>query len=111
MADIAIGRPCPRCGTLTAISGAFSEPMLHGTCASCGYMVSATAFGGERAHAIRAAGIPSTSQGAPAPVVPSFVPVVGMTPLPAAAVVATASANAPAPVSAKRGNEKSNEAA
>lgn len=110
MADIAIGRLCPRCGTLTAISGTFSDPTLHGVCASCGYTVSATAFGGERAHAIVAAGIAKTAKGEVAPPVPSIVPVVGAMPAPVASV--TPAPNAPAPASAvKRGNEKSHEAA
>lgn len=109
MADIAIGRPCPRCGTLTAISGTFTDSMLHGTCASCGGMVSAAAFGGERQHAIRAAGIPATSKGEPAPIF-SAVPIAAAAPLPAA--VATPAPFAPPPVAAvKRGNEKNNEAA
>ncbi len=113
MADIAIGRPCPRCGTLTAVSGAFSDPILHGVCASCGTTVSAAAFGGERAHAVRAAGIPVTSQGEPAPAVPTIAPIPAA-PIPAAPFAQSQPVATGVPATAasakNRGGEK-NEAA
>jgi hypothetical protein len=72
MADLAVGRSCPSCGTFTACAGSFNDPQLVGKCACCGANVIAAAHGGERAHAVRAAGAPIASQGgpeAPAPVV------------------------------------------
>jgi len=119
VADIAIGRPCPRCNTLTAISGGFEDPILHGVCASCGGVVSAAAFGGERFHAVRAAGIPLTAQGLPAPVIPSMVAPAPAAPVhvapiaqpqPIAAVTPAPIAPAPVATSKHRGGEK-NEAA
>ena len=56
MADLAVGRNCPSCGTFTACAGSFNDPELVGKCACCGANVIAAAHGGERAHAVRAAG-------------------------------------------------------
>ena len=65
MADLAVGRNCPSCGTFTACAGSFGDPQLVGKCACCGANVIAAAHGGERAHAVRAAGAPVASQGGP----------------------------------------------
>jgi hypothetical protein len=36
MADVAVGRNCPGCGTLTAVPGSFHDKELTTTCAVCG---------------------------------------------------------------------------
>jgi hypothetical protein len=40
MADQAIGRTCPNCGTLTACSGAWTDQFLTGTCVVDGTVIS-----------------------------------------------------------------------
>jgi hypothetical protein len=36
VADIALARACPQCGTLVTCSGAFTDEILTGSCTRCG---------------------------------------------------------------------------
>ena len=40
MADVAQGKACPNCGTLTACTGDFDSETLNGPCPCCGASVS-----------------------------------------------------------------------
>jgi DNA-directed RNA polymerase subunit M/transcription elongation factor TFIIS len=37
VADVAIGKPCPKCGTLTTFAGARHDTHFSATCPCCGY--------------------------------------------------------------------------